>query len=275
MRLGIASWTLPWSIGVAGYPPPERPLTALGLVELAAEIGAAVVQVADNMPLHLMPPAELRTLRDAADTRGIELQTGTRGADPDHLLRYLEISNQLGAKILRTVGHTSETKPSIEELAQCMARVLPRFEAGGVAIALENYEGHSAAQFAWLIREMNSPSLGICLDTANSLGALETTEQVVETLAPHTIVLHAKDFDIVRVDTRMGFNVVGRPVGQGRVDFDFVLDRLSRYDRHPAVILEHWPPFVESIGQTIARERAWLAASIEFLRRKGIGRLEI
>ena len=271
MRLGIASWTLPWSIGVPGYPQPEHPLTAVDLVELAAEIGATVVQVADNMPLHLMPSSELRNLRETAENRAIELQTGTRGADPQHLLRYLEISTALGARILRTVGHTTETKPSIEQLAESMARVLPKFEAAGVAIALENYEGHSAAEFAWLIREMHSPSLGICLDTANSLGALETTEQVVEELAPHTIVLHAKDFDIVRIDTRMGFNVVGCPAGRGRVDFDLVLDRLARYGKHPAVILEHWPPFVESIGRTIELEREWLAASINFLRRKGIG----
>ncbi|MGD1072393.1 MAG: sugar phosphate isomerase/epimerase family protein [Bryobacteraceae bacterium] len=271
LRLGIASWTLPWSVGVAGYPQPERPLTAIGLVELASEIGATVVQIADNMPLHLMQPSELRELSAAAASRGIELQTGTRGVDPGHLLRYLDISDELGAKILRTVGHISETKPSIEQLAECLAPVLHRFEAQGVAIALENYEGHSAAEFAWLIREMNSPALGICLDTANSLGGLETTEQVVEELAPHTIVLHAKDFEIVRIDTRMGFNVVGCPAGQGRVDFDFVLDRLSRYDRDPAAILEHWPPFVDSIGKTVELERRWLAASIEFLRRKGIG----
>jgi len=271
MRLGIASWTLPWSIGVPGYPQPEHPLTAASLVELASQIGATVVQVADNMPLHLMPSSELRNLREAADSRAVELQTGTRGADPHHLLRYLEISTALGAKILRTVGHTTETKPSIEQLADSFARVLPAFEAAGVAIALENYEGHSAAEFAWLIRQMNSPSLGICLDTANSLGALETTERVVEELAPHTIVLHAKDFDIARIDTRMGFNIVGCPAGQGCVDFDFVLDRLARYGKNPAVILEHWPPFVESIAKTVALEREWLTASIDFLRRKGIG----
>jgi 3-oxoisoapionate decarboxylase len=270
MRLGIASWTLPWSVGVAGYPQPEHLLTAVGLVELAAKFGVTVVQVADNMPLHRMRPSELRTLREAADDRKIELQTGARGADPDHLLRYLEISTALGAKILRTVGHTTETTPTIVQLADCFERILPRFEAAQVAIALENYEGHSAAEFAWLIRKMNSPSLGICLDTANSLGALEATENVVEELAPHTIVLHAKDFDIVRIDTRMGFNVVGCPAGQGRVDFDFVLDRLARYGKHPAVILEHWPPFVDSIGKTIELERQWLAASIDFLRRKGI-----
>jgi sugar phosphate isomerase/epimerase len=271
MRLGIASWTMPWSIGVPGYPLPERPLTAVGLLDLAAEVGATVVQVADNMPLHLMSLSELRALRNAADSRRIHLQTGTRGADPDHLLRYLDISRELGAKILRTVGHTSESKPSIAQVAQSMARVLPRFEAAGVAIAIENYEGHSVAEFAWLIREMNSPSLGICLDTANSLGALETTERVVEELAPHTIVLHAKDFAIVRIDTRMGFRIVGCPAGQGRVDFDFVLDRLARCGRDPAVILEHWPPFAETIGKTVDLERAWLDASIEFLRSKGIG----
>jgi hypothetical protein len=54
----------------------------------------------------------------------------------------------------------------------------------------------------------------------------------------------------------------------GCVDFGFAL---ARYGKHSAVILEHWPPFVDSIGETISLEREWLAASIDFLRRKGIG----
>ncbi len=104
------------------------------------------------------------------------------------------------------------------------------------------------------------------MDTANSLGALETTDLVVEALAPYTTVLHAKDFDLMRIDTRMGFAVVGRPAGEGRVDFDWVFKELSRHGRNPDVILEHWPPFTETIEVTIRLEEDWVERSMRFLR---------
>jgi hypothetical protein len=61
------------------------------------------------------------------------------------------------------------------------------------------------AQIACVIRRIASPHGGICLDTANSLGRPELLETVVEHLADLAVVLHAKDYDIRRVDTRMGF----------------------------------------------------------------------
>src|ERR1700722_3746295 len=54
-KFGIASWSLPWAIGVHGYPLPERPLGFTGLLEKAVEANAAVVQIADNLPLHELP----------------------------------------------------------------------------------------------------------------------------------------------------------------------------------------------------------------------------
>jgi len=65
--------------------------------------------------------------------------------------------------------------------------------------------------------------VGIGLDTVDSLGRPERLETVVEQLAEHTVMLHPKDYDIQRVDTRMGFSVTGKPAGEGRVNFDWCL----------------------------------------------------
>jgi sugar phosphate isomerase/epimerase len=237
-------------------------------VELAVRLGVDIVQIADNLPLHKLSAQELVELRAAAERHGIELQTGTRGVSPEYLMPYLEISQQLGAKIVRTVSHTADSKPHITQVREWMTEILPEFEKAGIAIALENNESHHAAEFAWLVRELNSPSLAICLDTANSLGGLETLPSVVEQLAPYAIVLHAKDFEIRRIDTRMGFTVTGAPAGEGRVDFDFVFEELARHGRDPSVILEHWPPFVGTIEETVRIEEEWVERSIRFLKRK-------
>ena len=141
--------------------------------------------------------------------------------------------------------------------------------ASGRTLAFENNEAFGAAEFAGLIDRIASPHVGICLDTANSLGRPETLRTVVETLAEHAVVLHAKDYDIRRIDTRMGFSVVGKPAGEGRVDFEWVLAELHRRGRTGiSVIVEHWPPFAGTIEETIRQEEEWLARSVQFLRAK-------
>jgi len=268
MKLGIASWSVPWSIGVQGYPRPERPLDAIGLLEKAVKANVPVVQIADNLPLHDLRDEELDRLRDAACQRSLTLEAGTRGLDPDHLSRYIGIAYRIGAKILRSVLSGRLCGP--QQLASTEAsirQVLPELERHGVTLAFENNEAFAATEFAGLIHRVASPRVGICLDTANSLGRPETLQTVIENLAEYAVVLHAKDYDIHRIDTRMGFSVVGKPAGEGRVDFDWVLAELERRGRTKiSVIVEHWPPYAGTIEETIRIEDEWLTRSVQFLR---------
>jgi 3-oxoisoapionate decarboxylase len=269
-KLGIASWSLPWAIGVQGHPSPQRPLGCIGLLEKAAEAKVSVVQIADNLPLHELPDKELDQLREAATGRGLALEAGTRSLDPEHLTRYIAISHRIGARILRTV--LSGSLFGSKELAAAEAailKVLPTLERQDVTLALDNNEAFSALEFAGIITRIASPHVGICLDTANSLGRPETLQTVVEHLAEHAVVLHAKDYDIRRIDTRMGFSVVGTAAGDGRVDFNWVLAELRRRGRSGiSIIVEHWPPFAGTIEESIRIEEEWLSRSVRFLRSK-------
>ena len=103
MKLGISSWSLPWSLGVPGYPRPPRPLDAIGLLEKAVEADVNVAQIADNLPLHELPQPELDRLREGARARGLTLEAGTRGLEPEHLARYITIAQRIGARVLRAV----------------------------------------------------------------------------------------------------------------------------------------------------------------------------
>lgn len=98
MRLGISTWSLPWSVGVPGYPQPERPLDAIDLVTRASDLGVEVLQIADNLPLHTLTEPELAHLAQAARRHGIALEVGTRGLDHEHLVRYIDIAAQVGAE---------------------------------------------------------------------------------------------------------------------------------------------------------------------------------
>lgn len=262
MKLGISSYALAWSVGVPGYEPPVDPLTALDLLDIASHHQVGVVQIADNIPLHVMPEDELRRLKASADALGIELEIGTRGTDPAHLLSYLRIAKTVGASLCRTLITDKDLSLPTHQLR----KVLPVFQAAGVSIAVENHGLHTTDQLAELFDELDHPYLGCCLDTVNSFGALESPAKVIRDLLPYAINLHVKDFEISRVDHQMGFTVLGKPAGYGKLDISGLLRAVRAGGRHPNAILELWTPYSHSVGRTVALERSWFEQSLQYLK---------
>ena len=266
MNAGIGSWTYPWAVGVPGYPRPANPLDAFGLLDRAVLLGVGVVQIADNLPVDAMPPAELDRLRDSAERAGIALELGTRGVEPPHLARYLELACCLGARLVRTLAGTAAFTPDIGQAETWLRDVLPCYERAGVILALENYEKHTTAELAGMVGRIGSPCLGICLDTTNSLGTLETPADVVHRLAPLAVNVHVKDFGIARIPSMMGYLIEGRPAGAGMLDIPMLLGELRRCGRDPNIIVEHWPPFCGDADATIAMEAGWAEQSVRYLQ---------
>lgn len=262
MKLGISTYSLTWSIGVPGYPAPRKPIGAIDLLDIAHSNHIKLVQIADNLPLHHMTDAELLSLKEHADLLGIEIEVGTRGTDPGHLLLYLRIAKLLGSTLCRTlILDENLTKPARE-----LQEVLPLFEASGVRIAVENHGLHTTKQLASLFDGFDSPFIGCCLDTVNSFSALDSPQTVIRELSPYVINLHLKDFDITRVDHQMGFMVLGKPAGYGKLDIDGLLRTVRHSHRDSNVILELWTPFTETVEKTVALERQWLDESLQYLQ---------
>jgi 3-oxoisoapionate decarboxylase len=269
MKVGISSWAFPWAVGIPSYPRPAHPLTPFTLVSRAAEWGAEVVQIADNLPLDRLAAGELRALRNQAENAGIVLEASTRGVDPAHLDKYLKIASALDSRLVRTLAHHAEPHPNLREIEAQLREVLPEFSRAGVSIALENYEAYTSRELAELVTRVNSHYLGICLDTTNSFGALEGLDQAIATLLPYVINVHVKDFAITRTESSLGFIVAGRPAGEGKLNIRGLLEQIGRYGRNPNLVLEQWPPFCASIDETVRNEADWAARGMRYL--KGLG----
>lgn len=263
MRLGIGSYTYTWAVGVKGSEP-AAPLTARGLLHRAQELGVDVVQYADNLPLDTLRPEELAALR--AEAGPIEIEVGTRGIHPDHLARCLETAWEVGSPILRVVVDREHHQPEPEEVVGRIRSFLPRLERAGVTLAIENHDRFGADTLAEIVRRIDHPRVGVCLDTVNSLGALEGPAAVVDALAGYVVNLHLKDFEIRRAWHAMGFVVEGCPAGQGRLDVPWLLERLRDAGRDPNMIVELWTPPEPDPAATIAKEAAWAMQSIAYLR---------
>ena len=191
MRLGIGSYAYAWSIGVPGHPPPH-PMTAFELLDKAVQHGVSVVQICDNLPLHAMGELDLERLARQAQVAAVQIEVGTRGIQPPHLTKYLDLAERFASPILRVVIDTAEHHLSLEEAIELIRPQLPFFKRAGVILAIENHDRFSAAEFREMLRRLGSEHVGICLDTVNSFGALEGPEVVVATLAPWTVSLQPR-----------------------------------------------------------------------------------
>jgi sugar phosphate isomerase/epimerase len=265
MRLGIGSYSFPWAAGVPGYPAPNRPLDCVGLVAEARALGVHVIQICDNMAL---PPAGdgLRQLAEDAASADVVVELGTRGTETVHLQRILAAARVLKSPLVRTMVAV----PGPEGLAEAerdLRALLPTFEKAGVTLAVENYEAHKAHELASMIRRIGSSRLGACLDTVNSLGALEDLPAVMGALLPLAVSIHVKDFQIKRLDHRMGFVVEGAPAGTGCLDIPLLLNAGAAGGRDPGIILEQWTPWQGTPDATVSLERSWALQSITYLRR--------
>jgi len=251
---------------VPGHPP-ARPMDVFGLLTEAERLGVRVIQVCDNLPLTRLTPAELDQFAQRVRAADIAVEIGTRGLQPDNVLAHLRLAQRFHSPFVRIVTDSAGDEPSPEEVVARLRAFLPEFQRAGVKFALENHDRFSARTLAGIIEQVGSEHVGICMDTVNSFGALEGPEVVVQTLAPYALNLHVKDFTIERVSSQMGFVVTGRPAGEGRLDLPWLLERLRTAGRDVNAILELWPPFGPTLEETIARERAWVEASVRNLRK--------
>ena len=265
MKLGVGSYAYMWSMGFAGVKP-AKPMTALELLAKARKLGVNVVQYGPNAPLDGLPEAELEALVHQAREWEIELEVGTRGLAAEHLRQQIALTRRVGATLLRTIPEVGNGRiPSMAEAANLLKAVLPELESAGVKLAMENGRIPSA-ELRRLLNSLDSPWVGITLDTVNSLAIPEGWEEVTRNLAPYTLCLHVKDFVVQRVWHMMGFTVEGRPAGQGQLDLAGLLEMLRAAGVSHNAILELWVPEQKTLEETISLEQTWVEQSIPYLR---------
>ena len=269
MKLGISSFTFPWTIGGIE---PEHPvsMSALELLERAHDLKADVLQIADNLPIGGLSDDELLKLKTQADVYGIAIEVGTRGIKSENISNFLHIAQLLGSPILRVVIDSKGHEPSITEIVELLKPFESEFKSAGIKLAIENHDRLTCAEFNEILDKAGPDWIGICLDTVNSLGAVEAPNTVIPALAPRAINVHMKDFEIVRTNGQMGFTVRGTALGEGRLDVAEVIAAVGGAKRDITSVIELWTPRQDSYAATVELENNWAKISVTNLR-KSIG----
>jgi 3-oxoisoapionate decarboxylase len=262
MNIGLSTYAFFWqhSSRVA------EPMTVEQMVDASIGYGVDGFQICDYPTVESFDAERLGRLRERAASGGIALELGTRGVRADHLDRYLDLANALDAKIVRSMVRDSGPDLGSAEMAAELRAALPGYEAAGVTLALETYERWPTVELVALVDTVDSPNLGICLDPANCIAALENPTEVIERCADRTVNLHVKDFQFSRQDGLNGFVLTGAPLGEGQLDLDLLFRRVRPAERGISRIVEHWLPWQGDEQTTLVTERKWIVHNISYLR---------
>jgi 3-oxoisoapionate decarboxylase len=263
MKLGISSYTFGWAVGVKGFARSVS-LNERDLLEIAARENVCVLQIGDNLPLHTIHHSTLADFAAAAKARNIQLEVGARRLVPERIAQYAEVARTVGARLIRFVIDDADYHPdpkSVTDILKDSTRLLD-----GLVLGIENHDRFEAKKLRHMIEATGDERIGICLDTANSLGAGEGIDAVAQTLAPLTVNIHIKDFWIERVPYLMGFNVTGRPAGAGMLNIPKLLETVAPHKKCDTAILELWTPPEARIEDTVEKEARWATESLKYLK---------
>ncbi|UPG72761.1 sugar phosphate isomerase/epimerase [Roseomonas gilardii subsp. gilardii] len=278
MKVGIDSYSFHRFFGehYAGLEEdPGRRMEVWDFLREAQAMGAEGVSLeACHLP---SDPAFLERLRAALDEAGFAriwawghpdgLGSGRRPEAAEDLLKHLAVARVLGAPAMRICCGGRRTRPARwEEQRDLLLPLLRRLAdaAGeqGVVLAIENHLDMLAEELAELLERVDSPWLGVCLDTANNVRLGEDALAVVRRLAPWARATHVKDVAPQPGAEGSFASWPSVPLGQGVVDADAVVRELARagYDGLLAVEIDHLHPRfgtdeVAAVRQSLERLR--------------------
>lgn len=238
------------------------PMSIADMLTDAAGQGVEVFQVCDDPRLERLDATGLTDLRRTAEGLGLALEVGTRGTRPQHLRTHLRIAEALGARLVRSMWTAGDDRPDRTETERRLRQVVPDYARAGVTLALETYEQVPTSTLVDVVEAVGDEHLGICLDPANTVAALENPAEVTERCAPHVKNWHVKDFAFTRAEGWVGFSLTGAPLGEGLLDYDAVFAALDPVRRGITRIAEHWLPWQGDPVTTARTEAAWTATTL-------------
>ena len=262
----------------------------------AKELGCVVLQpVIRGVP---EDDASVERLKEGLLENGIEYEMGCplavfNLAGPDakaareELIARIKFVQKLGVKILRTGYNTVlkyeysryNTTPGmtgreqLERVIASLKQAAPIFEEYGMFFAQENHLDFTGEDMAHIFEEVNSPNMGIALDTANNFGVFRDPDADNLLMAPWAITTHIKDAKIVQ-KTQEGryypLIPVGTVLGEGIIDIPGIVDALATQVRYPEgfhMILEQGFWGNQITGDAYAFEHEAMEKSLEYLKK--------
>lgn len=238
MPLGMHTYTLHLSgfgesWGFSGEHSFEKVRDLTWLMDRAVEWGLDGLHMT-NVDLEPLTPEHLAKVKADAKARGLYLELNVSfnapcdprvNATVEGALRTAEA---IGADFVKWSLDIERPRPLygtcmhpkvVTQLADRYEKIkaqIPLMEKLGITMAIENHCDSYADEVIWLVKALDHPDIGACIDTINSLCVLEGIQDSVEKMLPYANSCHLCDNEL-RIDHN-GTHSIGVPVGTGDVD---------------------------------------------------------
>ena len=239
MKVGVSEWSLHQNFGRTVKPP--TPMNVMQFIDLAGRWKADGLQI-ESVPDDEKAVAEIRS---RAEKLGLYIEVEAGGLKPERIAKKLQAAKLLGAKVLRTFPAIDRYRKDIplgrqlKTAEENLRQIAAAAEKLNILVGVENHQNLvidkvekqdiTGAELAELLDRVDSPFVGVCLDTGNAIGLLEDPMEAAKMLAPRTVTVHLKDYRIKR--TFRGAEFAGCALGRGSIDLSAIL-RLLR-ERSP------------------------------------------
>ncbi len=251
--------------------------------QLCSRFGASGGQI-DYSQLPLQDPDALAAVPTAFAASALELEVSIPSRyleSPEAYAQAVAVARALGATRARVALLSGRRYESFDTRAAwdafrdtwrtTLVRMRPEFDRHGLDIGIENHKDWLAPELAALLRAIDSPHVGACVDFGNNLALLEDPDETIAVLAPYAVTTHVKDM-AVRT-TADGFELSEVPLGQGLLPLEryaaairrarpgarLCLEMITRDPLHvPYRTDRYWVPF-EAASRDTARIRQFEA----------------
>lgn len=193
--------------------------------QLCRRFGASGSQV-DYSQLPLEDHEALVAVREAFEQDDVDVEVSIPSRyleSPEAYAAAVRVARTLGATRARVAllsGRRYERFDSMtawqsfaNKWRTTLTRMRPEFDRHGLEIGIENHKDWLAHEHVALLRAVNSPFVGACVDFGNNLALMEDPDETIEVLAPFAVTTHLKDM-AVRA-TADGFELSEVPLGAG------------------------------------------------------------
>jgi sugar phosphate isomerase/epimerase len=234
---------------------------AIGSLQFAHEQGLEGVffkGILDVSPT--LDPGELREAKACADSLGLYLEAGVGRINPYNtaespqvrqlgggdyrlaVIKRIEACRSIGCTELwaetATYKRTHDTyfvfdrfrtdapwEDQLAATAKFLASLRPVLEDQGCRVNVETHEEISSFEVARLCETVGPDIVGCTFDTANVLARGEVPMESAKRLAPYVHTSHVKDAILFFTDQGLAWQF--RPIGQGVIDWDVMIDTLA------------------------------------------------
>ncbi len=205
--------------------------------------------------LKLLEELGLEIVAISPHTEFLVFDDERRRMEIEHCMAQIDLTEMYGAKIARIFsgGNIPEGKTKRECIDAVKKGLIPCVEYAekrGIKLAVESHGkfGNDLEAMVTIMNEIDSPMLGVTLDTANFVYFGVDLMEAIELLNTRIIHTHIKDM-------YFGPNErYGTPVGEGSLDFRAILKKLKEVGYRGEYCIEYggkYPP-EEGLRRSIA-----------------------